>query len=218
MIASYAFNSHYQPFQNNGRQLPGLRLLEGGKFYTGEYAPVVVNEEGQMRLRFFRWGLNSPVESSLEKGTQVNFAPARHLMQEEMYRIPVSRQRCLIPADGYYLQQGNIGFQQSYKLAREDNATFCFAGIYDVWQKADGSLLHKFAIVSTPACQHLKQFGLQMPLILPRQLEQLWLNPNASGQQIAQVLFRHANDQLRIQLVEELKEFQTTELYPQVAA
>ncbi|MEO0469378.1 MAG: SOS response-associated peptidase family protein [Bacteroidota bacterium] len=218
MIASYAFNSHYQPFQSNGRQLPGLRLLEGGQFYTNEYAPVVVYEEGQMRLRFYRWGLHSATESSLEKATPLTFAPARHLMQEKMYRIPVASQRCLIPADGYYLNQGKVPFQQSFKLAREDNATFCFAGIYDVWQKADGSLLNTFAIVSTPACQHLKQFGLQMPLILPRNMEQAWLNPQTKLPQIAQILYRHANDKLRIQLVEELKEFAPTELYPQVAA
>ncbi|MEM7658446.1 MAG: SOS response-associated peptidase family protein [Bacteroidota bacterium] len=218
MLSTYTFNSQYTPTNPAESQLPGLRLLEGGKFEPDQYAPVIVREYGQLRCKYFRWGL---VPNWTKPGSkEVNgrtYAAADQVFQHMAYQLPIRRQRCLIPADGYYVQKGSKVGMQTYKLVNSSEQTFCFAGIYDTWMQPDGTELHSFAIVSTPAPEQMMNFGLQMPLILPKAHENLWLNPEANWHRIADVLYRPANHLLRIHKVRELQ-LPEVELISQVAA
>ena len=202
MLASYSFNSDYHPGQQGDAQLPSLRLLEGGKFSPQQFSPVLVKEYGQIRLKFFRWGL---VPAWIKQNSQVKaraWAPAEHLFNNPAYHLPIRRQRCLIPADGYYLDIPLTDDQ--YKVSPELPRTFCFAGVFDSWQQRDGSLQHSFAIITTPSTADMSRFGLQMPLILPKQAERLWLNPQASMNKIEQLLYPKHHEKMVIHPLTEL--------------
>ena len=202
MLASYSFNSDYHPTVNGDTQLPSLRLLEGGKFFPQQFSPVLVKEYGQIRLKFFRWGL---VPAWVKQNSQAKvraWAPAEHLFHNPAYHLPIRRQRCLIPADGFYMDASITGEQ--YKVSPKEARTFCFAGIFDSWQKRDGSLQHSFAIITTPSQVSMSRFGLQMPLVLSKQAERLWLNPQASMNKIEQLLYPKYHEELVIHLLTEL--------------
>ncbi|MEM7372676.1 MAG: SOS response-associated peptidase family protein [Bacteroidota bacterium] len=217
MLATYTFNSQYQPTNLNEVRLPALRLLEGGKFHADQFAPVLIKEYEQLRLKFFRWGL-IPAWSKPSRPTKGRpYAAADHLFNHTVYQIPVRRQRCLIPADGYYVEAASIPSKQTFKLARPDEATFCFAGIYDSSRQKDGSTLHTFSIVTTPSNGEMTRFGLQMPLVLPKKYEALWLNPNANLRRISDLLYTSANHELSIHPVRELQ-LHEMERFEQVAA
>ena len=218
MLATYTFNSHYNPVNTLGNQLPSLRLLEGGKFNPAQYSPILVHEYGQIRLKFFRWGMVPGWSKDDGKQNQRLFAAAEHLFDHVAYRVPVRRKRCLIPADGFYVESGNVINKQTYKLSQPDNTTFCFAGIYDTWKKRDGSILHSFAMVTTPANESLNRFGLQMPFILPKNLENAWLNDHTSLRTNTKILSQSLNPNLKMSQVQELKGTQEFNGLEQVAA
>lgn len=217
MLATYTFNSQYQPTAINEARLPALRLLEGGKFHANQFAPVLVKEYDQLRLKFFKWGLIPAWSKPSRHSKGRPYAAANHLFDQPMYQLPMRRQRCLIPADGYYVESDGILGTQKFKLARPDQATFCFAGIFDSSRQKDGSILHTFSIITTPSSGDMDRFGLQMPLILPKKFESLWLNPNANMKRISELLYTAANHELSIHPVRELQ-LQGIDRFEQVAA
>ena len=203
MVAAYTFNTQYDP-QGMDR-VPSLRLLEGGKFTGGQYAPIMVREYDQVRLKYFQWGL-LPAFTQPERGEAgVVYVPADRLFRNSAYQVPIRRQRCLIPADGFYTARTHRGHGHVFKLARPAGETFCFAGIYDTWRQADGTLLESFAIITVPSNQHLSRFGLQMPLILPHNVEGTWLNPYTDLNKIQKLLSLPTGTGLRIHPVQELR-------------
>ncbi|MEZ4772225.1 MAG: SOS response-associated peptidase family protein [Bacteroidia bacterium] len=218
MLANYTFNSHYSPVNHPGSSLPSLQLLEGGKFYPQQFAPVLINEYDQIRLKFFRWGFIPRWAESSTEGKSRIFAAADHVFNNVAYQSPVRSMRCLIPADGYYVETESPTGNQTFKLSLSNNQTFCFAGIYDLWQNKDGSTLSTFTIITTQATGHASRFGLQMPMIIPRSLEAIWIDPETSLGTVSRILHSKANDQLCIRRVQELRDIQEFERLEQVAA
>ncbi|MDX2283060.1 MAG: SOS response-associated peptidase [Bacteroidia bacterium] len=204
MLTAYTFNSSYRPTQPQDSRMPSLRLLEGGKFSPGQYAPVLIQEYGQIRLHFFRWGLVPAWTKSGRQDSAQPYAPAAHLWNHPAFQLPLRRQRCLVPADGYYVEQTRRHEPQLWKFSREEAETFCFAGIYDTWRLGDGSLLHTFAVVTTDARPDLAHYSLQMPLILPRKLESAWLDPHTDSATLQAALHAPERSRLRPYAVQEL--------------
>ncbi len=216
MVAAYTFNTQYDP-QGMDR-VPSLRLLEGGKFSGGQYAPVLVQEYGQVRLKHFRWGM-VPAFTKAGRGEQgITYAPSDRLFRQPAYQVPIRRQRCLVPADGFYTTHEHRGNGHIFKLARPEGETFCFAGIYDTWRQPDGTLLESFAIITVPSNQHLSRFGLQMPLILPSNVEGTWLSQYTDLNKIQKLLSLPMGIGLRIHPVQELRLPEAPQPSEQVAA
>lgn len=218
MLATYTFNSNYQPAASNGNRMPSLRLLEGGKYFPQEFSPVLLNEYDQVRLKFFRWGLVPSWADSANEGKNHLFASSNHVFSHVAYQVPVKTSRCLIPADGYYIETGSQHNKQTFKVSFPDNRTFCFAGIADSWRDHDGSLLQTFSMLTTKSNSRLETFGLQMPFILPRNLEQIWLDPATPAGHISRILSSQPNHSLTVQKVQELVETQEFGRFEQVAA
>lgn len=214
MIAKYSFNTQYRPESQTQSHLPSLRLLEGGVFEPGQLAPVVIQEHGQFRLRFFKWGFEPAWDLAGTERNKLHVMPADRVINDPEFLLPIRYQRCLIPADGYYLSDR----ERQYKLSKQQEDAFCFAGIYATQSHADGSLEHSFGLISTSALGTPSQFGLQMPLILSRSLEKSWMAPTTSLETVKNLLYSSSSLHLSVHPVEELLEFNPLDLYPQVAA
>jgi len=56
---------------------------------------------------------------------------------------------------------------------------FSFAGLWEDWKDAEGRARRTFTIITTEANELMKDLHHRMPVILPPQLEEEWLeNPN----------------------------------------
>jgi len=216
MLATYTFNTQYQPKGNYPH--PSLRLLEGGKFAKGQFAPVLVQEYQQVRLKYFRWGLIPAWTKAHRQEKGRHFAPANQLFQQPAFLMPVRRRRCLIPADGFYTQADQHAQNRSFKLSKGEGETFCFAGIFDTWKKPEGGELHTFAIVTVPSNNQLQRFGLQMPLILPSNVEGTWLSPYTDLNKIQKLLSLPSGMGLNMHPIQELRLPETKPFLPGQAA
>ncbi len=205
-LASYTFNSQYQPSSNDNNHLPSLRLLEGGRFLPEQYSPILLEEYNQVRLRFFRWGFVPAWARSSELNKYRTFADVNHIFEYTPFQLAIHDRRCLIPADGFYMETETSKGKQTVKLAREDGENFCFAGIYDSCKRRDGSTQYSFAILTTETPPHLQSIGLRIPLILPRTEEHNWLSPHTSLKKVRQLFQSLDADQLHLMPVIELQE------------
>ncbi|WNJ16593.1 SOS response-associated peptidase family protein [Pontibacter sp. G13] len=189
MLANYSFNSQYRP--EDLANLPSLRLLEGGVFRPGQFAPVLIQEYQQVRLRFFKWGLIAPWSKTKDRNSHLPFASVNQIGRNPLLALPTRSARCLIPADGYYIHADRNQGTGKFKIQIPDKGTFCFAGIYTTIRNTDGTETQTFAILTRPAKGRLAHLAPEVPLLIPKDAEQAWLNPKTPQKDIERLLFAH---------------------------
>jgi putative SOS response-associated peptidase YedK len=69
----------------------------------------------------------------------------------------------------------------------KDGAPFAFAGVWDRW-KSNGNTLYSCAIITTTANELLSTIHHRMPVIMPPELHDLWLNPESRAGDLKEIL------------------------------
>ncbi|MEO0898270.1 MAG: SOS response-associated peptidase family protein [Bacteroidota bacterium] len=202
MLASYTFNTTYTPSSETWQHFPSLRLLEGGRFSPDQYGPVLVWEYQQIRLKYYRWGMVSAWNKRGEENKGKKFAPIEQVFSHPRFQLPLRRNRCLIPADGYYIDTKGRNGKETFKASMPEGEGFCFAGIFDAWRQSDGSTLYSFAILTQASGEN--DIHLRKPLILPKNVESTWLNPYTNMNKVQKILQLPARGGLKFQEVHEL--------------
>jgi len=149
--------------------------------------PVITeNDEGERTIQLMRWGL---VPRWQKPGQSASVAPinarAETLLEKPMFRSLVKRQRCLIPANGFYEWQRLDGRKQPYFIHLQDDALFGFAGLYD---EAAGDA--SFTIITTAANDLVAPIHDRMPVMLSPSDEADWLSPDLDDSHAAQALLQ----------------------------
>ncbi len=84
-----------------------------------------------------------------------------------------------MPATGFYEWDKKRKPSQPYYFQLKDESIFAFAGLYDVWRDPrDGTDVRSYTIITTQANDLVGQIHPRMPVILRREDEEDWLNPD----------------------------------------
>jgi putative SOS response-associated peptidase YedK len=131
-------------------------------------APVVrLHPETRARhLDLLRWGLIPHWTKDPRAVRQPINARAESVATTPMFRDALLRRRCLVPADVFYEWQATEGGKQPFAIARADGQPIVFAGLWEGWRGADGTVLRSFTIVTTSANATLRPLHERMPVIL----------------------------------------------------
>jgi putative SOS response-associated peptidase YedK len=90
------------------------------------------------------------------------------------------RRRCLLPASGFY-EWAQAGKQkQPYLFTLRERRPFAFAGLWERWGKGGEEVL-SCAILTTEANEVLRPVHNRMPVILPVDAYDRWLDPAAQN-------------------------------------
>ena len=95
-------------------------------------------------------------------------------MRKGQFRTHLKKQRCVIPADGFY-EWRDEGGKQPYYFARKDGKPLMLAGI---WQEAEykGDKRPAFAILTEEPNELVASYHDRMPLALADDKVVLWLD------------------------------------------
>ena len=138
--------------------------------------PIVRLADAQRHFALMRWGL-IPAWVKDPKGFSLLInARAESVLDKPAFRNAMRRRRCLIPADGFYEWRETGGRKQAFFVRRKDGAPFAFAGLYETWTGPNGEELDTAAIVTTNANRTLSVIHDRMPVILPVEAFDLWLD------------------------------------------
>jgi putative SOS response-associated peptidase YedK len=101
-----------------------------------------------------------------------------------MFRGAVSHGRCLIPADGFYEWMAIPGrkTKQPMYVRLKGGELFAFAGLY---VQGPNDVGETCVIVTTAANEVLSPIHERMPVILDRDVELRWLDPDLENGQAA---------------------------------
>lgn len=138
-------------------------------------SPIVIAAGKRRRLVMARWGLVPSWARDLSLGSQMVNAPAEEIDEKSAFRTPFSKQRCLVPASGFYEWQARASRKQPYRIAPRSGTLFAFAGLWDRWAPENGEAIDSFTIITTRANKLMSEVHPRMPVIMAPTDYQRWL-------------------------------------------
>ncbi len=145
----------------------------------GQAAPVVAGAAPR-RFAAMDWGLVPAWSREPGRGPRPINARIEGAAATPLFRRLADRQRCLVPADGFYewrrTRPGRRG--TPFLIARRDRAPFALAGLWDRREDADGRPRLSFAILTTEPNDLVRPIHDRMPVLLRPDDEPAWLDPD----------------------------------------
>mgnify|MGYP001481844441 FL=1 len=138
---------------------------------------AVTNDGSENRPELMRWGLVPSWANDLKIGNRMINARSETLAEKPSFRTAFKRRRCLIPADGFYEWKREGKAKKPMLITANPGGLFAFAGLWETWKQPDDSWLLTCAIITTSANEFMKSIHDRMPVILPRESEASWLDP-----------------------------------------
>jgi len=152
----------------------------------GQPIPVVTLQNGNGRqLDGFKWGLVPFWANDPSIGNKMINARVETLATKPSFKNALTRRRCLIPADGFYEWKQDSAatskLRQPMHIHLRDRELFAFAGLWEEWKpkdQPDAKPLRTCTIITTTPNQLLATMHHRMAVILRREDEAAWLDPN----------------------------------------
>src|SRR5215211_5861668 len=148
----------------------------------GQMVPVIIANSPR-RIVLMRWGLIPHWAKDEKTAYKMINARIETLTQRPAFRGLLSHHRALVPACGYYEWQGEGREKTPYYIHPRSESFVAFAGLYDTWSTPHGEDLCTFTIITTEADPVMAKLHNRMPVILARELEAAWLDPELTQAQ-----------------------------------
>ena len=150
----------------------------------GQMNPVITSHSTNQISRMF-WGLIPHWAKDKSFAYKTINARAETVAELATYKEPFRHKRCIVPATGFY-EPDKIHFAKPpypwHYFQVKDQKVFGFAGLYDVWKDREtGKEMHTYTIITTEPNAVVGEWHDRMPVILQKDDEDTWLNPDISG-------------------------------------
>ena len=145
---------------------------------------IVRNDSKNVReLSTATWGMIGPwlkdeAEARASQSRAIN-ARSESIHEKPTFRDSFKSRRCLIPADGYYEWATELGLyktKQPFYISSDDKHSLSIAGIWNTWRSPSGRLIQSAAIITREAIGPLAKIHHRMPLMMPRDRWNDWLD------------------------------------------
>lgn len=139
-------------------------------------------------------------------------ARGESIFEKPSFRDSAKSKRCLIYLDGFYEHHHYKGKTYPFFIRRKDSEPFAVAGLWSEWlDRENKSKLITFSIVTTVGNEMMAKIhnnpkldGARMPVIIPEELEDYWIDTSKSQKELTDLLlpfpdeFLHAHTVYRI--------------------
>jgi putative SOS response-associated peptidase YedK len=162
--------------------------------FTHPACPVI---KANQSMETARWGLIPCWVQTLEDAATMKKmclnARSETVFSKPAFKIPILKQRCIIPATGFFefhhLENSTI----PYYIFLKDEEIFSFGGMYEQWRNpVTKEIEQTYTILTVPAnelCAKIHNGGknpFRMPLIIGRENEEQWLDTSLKNTDIQQ--------------------------------
>ena len=146
---------------------------------------------------YMRWGLIPRWAGDPSIGSRMINARAESVSERHTFRDALRRRRCLVLADGFYELQSTGAARRPMRVVMRSGEPSAFAGLWSVWRDPDGNRIPSCAIITTTAKDLLSSIHDRMPVVLPRHMEDFWLDRAIDDPAtLASVLTPYPNDEM----------------------
>lgn len=151
-------------------------VIKTGEIAPTDTAPVLANNRSLNVTPFaMKWGY------TMSNGMLVFNARSEEAAEKPLFRDGMAQRRCLVPAAHYY-EWEKIGKQKvKYAIKPTDSETLYMAGIYRIEKGTP-----VFSILTREPANSISFIHDRMPVILPRDMMNDWLNPRFNANEVLQ--------------------------------
>lgn len=163
----------------------------------GQLMPVVITHDGKSRLELMKWGLIPFWAKDPKIGYRLINARDDTIFDKPVWRSLILKQRCLIPADGFYEWQKPANPKEHKKpfyIRPRQEELFSFAGVWEAWKDSEGLEWKTYSIITTEPNKEMRPIHNRMPVILHREDEASWLESSRRSRDDIEPLLRPYED------------------------
>lgn len=166
--------------------------------------PAIIFEDATFKLKYFEWGviadyMNTPEKVKQSRQWMCNAQSEKILGDKKSYWHRIRKSRCLVPVTGFYEHREIKGWRNKvpYFIQLKDREIFFIPGLYHYSPIPDpetGESAGTFTVLTRSANSIMQQIhnggsnAFRMPLLLTNELEQKWLLPDLSDDEINDIL------------------------------
>jgi putative SOS response-associated peptidase YedK len=159
---------------------------------TSDILVVMAGDDGARQLRELHWGLVPKWAKDASARNNIINLRAETVVDKPSWKGALARRRCIIPVDSFYewQDQGKGRKKQPFAIAARDGQPLALAGLWADWRDPDsGEVLWSCTILTTSANQLMRSVHHRMPVILPPEAWDAWLDPgNHDVERLAELL------------------------------
>ena len=154
-------------------------LVRAGEVRPTDVAPVIApNKKGEREIYPMKWGFTVTVDGKQKPvvNARIETASIKSLFSEAW-----QKHRCIIPASWYFEwehfkdENGNVKTGSRYVIQPSNSTITWLCGLYRI---EDGYPV--FAIITKVSTEELSAIHDRMPLMLPEDKINNWINPDSS--------------------------------------
>lgn len=150
------------------------------EIFPTDMVSVVIKENNQNYIEPAKWGL----DNYYDKRPLIN-ARGETLGEKKTFKNLFIQSRCIIPASAFFEWRKNADNSKTKMVIAIENAPiFGMAGLYKVEIDAEGNSIKRCTIITTSANEAMSEIHDRMPVILPRDVENIWLDNNIKDTQM----------------------------------
>ncbi|MEN6320591.1 MAG: SOS response-associated peptidase [Syntrophaceae bacterium] len=150
--------------------------------FPGQQIVAIVHDNIN-RLVEFKWGLIPWWSKDPSIGNRMINARAETIAEKPSFKQAFKKRRCLIIADGFYEWQKTGKIKKPLYFSLKSGASFGFAGLHETWTSPDQQQINTCTIITTVANQLIEPIHDRMPVIVPKDLEMKWIDPENQNQE-----------------------------------
>lgn len=158
---------------------------------------VVIRGEQGNKMGELRWGFVPFWAKDPSIGYKMINARSETAGTKASFKQALQKQRCLILADSFYEWKKEKNRKQPYRIMLKNGEPFAFAGLWSIWEK-DGSRLATCTILTTSANSRVADLHDRMPVILPKEAEQLWMDPRTDAAVVSGLMAQYPSDAMSL--------------------
>ncbi len=157
---------------------------------------IVRLHEGERQFALVRWGLLPSWVKDPKAFSLVINARSDSVLDKPAFRNAMKRRRCLIPADGFYEWKEEGKVKRPYVVRPRADGPVAFAGLWECWAGPNGEELETAAIITCAANPSLHPIHHRMPVVVPPEAFDFWLDCRKVDAETAATLLNPAPEGL----------------------
>ncbi len=163
--------------------------------------PIII--EWGKQVEFSRWGFIPSWAKSPDGQIPLGHINARieSLTEKPTFKEAIKKQRCLIPASGYFEWRTFGGKKHPYYIYIKNQPLLAFAGIWSSWRTLQGDELRTCAIITSVAPQEFQMLHDRLPVIISCEQYQNWLGKEYAYEEMKEMFFQPSLDNIGIKPV-----------------
>ena len=161
---------------------------------TDDVVVVAATAAGR-RLGTLSWGLVPNWAGAPQAGRRLVNLRSERLAGRPGFRRTLQRRRCIVPADGFYEWRAAAGDRpkQPFLIRARDGRPLALAGLWDAWRdpaSPDADPLRTCTVLTTEPNEVMRSLHDRMPVVLPRDACDVWLDPSVTDVDVLVALCR----------------------------